>query len=499
MHTALLVTRLGLVAVFATASLTKLADLGGSREAAVGFGVPERLAGVFGTLLPLAELAVAVSLLPASSARYGAIGACALLALFAAAIGRSMLRGEAPDCHCFGQLHSEPAGWRTLARNAVLLGVAVFVLAGGWTNAGASAVAWIGNLSSVGAVALGGGIAIAALAAATAAGFVSLLRQNGRLLLQLDELQSRLAQGGLAPLPAPAEPHLGLPLGSPAPEFSLSGLYGETVTLESLRSADNPVMLLFTDPNCGPCNAMQPQIAAWQREHAASLTLAVITRGSADDNRAKVREHGISGVWLDEDLEVYGAYQAIGTPGAVLVDAQGRIASDIVGGADAIAGLVNQTVAVPIIQVPSQPQAPPPPPTLPIGADAPSVDLPDLTGKRIRLAAKDRDTLVLFWNPGCGFCQRMLDDLKSWEQNPPEGAPRLLLISTGSTEENQAMGLKAPVLLDQNFTAGTAFGTGGTPSGMLVDRRGKIASQLAVGAPAVMELATGRAAAASAD
>jgi hypothetical protein len=168
MHTTLLIARLLLAAVFLVAGLTKLADLRGSREAVAGFGVPERLAAPVGTLLPLGELTVAGALLPSGSARWGAIGAFALLALFVAAISRSMIRGEAPDCHCFGQLHSEPAGWRTLARNGLLAAVAGFVVAAGWGSAGPSAVAWVGRMSGTGTVALVGGLALLALASGSA-------------------------------------------------------------------------------------------------------------------------------------------------------------------------------------------------------------------------------------------------------------------------------------------------------------------------------------------
>src|ERR1700730_1764375 len=104
MHTALLVTRLLLAAVFATAAIGKLADLAGSRDAVAGFGVPERFARVIGTTLPFAELAVAVSLLPTATARYGSLAAAGLLLAFIAGIARSVARGEAPDCHCFGAL-----------------------------------------------------------------------------------------------------------------------------------------------------------------------------------------------------------------------------------------------------------------------------------------------------------------------------------------------------------------------------------------------------------
>src|SRR5579875_1448406 len=146
MTLALLLARLALAIVFLVAGFAKLADRQGSRQAMTGFGVPVLLAGPFGLLLPIAEIATAVALIPRDSARYGGIAALALLLLFCLGIGLSLARGEAPDCHCFGQLHSSPAGWSTLGRNAGLAVVAAFVVWQGWNNPGRSAVGWIGNL-----------------------------------------------------------------------------------------------------------------------------------------------------------------------------------------------------------------------------------------------------------------------------------------------------------------------------------------------------------------
>jgi protein-disulfide isomerase len=95
---------------------------------------------------------------------------------------------------------------------------------------------------------------------------------------------------------------------------------------------------------------------------------------------------------------------------------------------------------------------------------------------------------VLFWNPSCGFCQQMLEQVKAWEARPPDGAPGLLIVSTGSVEANQALGLRSTILLDQQFATARAFGATGTPSSVLVDAEGKIASLVAVGAPAVMSV-----------
>src|SRR5215212_7932099 len=108
MNNVLLVARLVLAGVFVVAGVTKLLDREGSQQAMTGFGVPAALAAPFGLLLPLAELAVALALLPASTTWWGAIAALALLLLFVVGIGVNLARGRQPDCHCFGQLHSAP-------------------------------------------------------------------------------------------------------------------------------------------------------------------------------------------------------------------------------------------------------------------------------------------------------------------------------------------------------------------------------------------------------
>ena len=126
-----------------------------------------------------------------------------------------------------------------------------------------------------------------------------------------------------------------------------------------------------------------------------------------------------------------------------------------------------------------------------MGEPAPDFSLPDLSGQTVSLADfRGNETLVLFWRPSCGFCQRMLPDLKAWEARSPTDAPRLLVVSTDSVADNQAMGLRSPVLLDQDgMSVGRLFGATGTPMAVLVDAEGKIASELAVGAPAVLALA----------
>ncbi len=147
MDLVLLLARLLLAVVFILAGLAKLADRAGSRKALLDFGVPAKFVAPFAVLLPLAELAVAVALIPTVSAWWGAIGALALLLLFVAVIGYNLAHGRTPDCHCFGQLHSTPAGWPTLMRNLLLAAFAGFIVGFGYANAGASITDWLSTLA----------------------------------------------------------------------------------------------------------------------------------------------------------------------------------------------------------------------------------------------------------------------------------------------------------------------------------------------------------------
>ena len=130
---------------------------------------------------------------------------------------------------------------------------------------------------------------------------------------------------------------------------------------------------------------------------------------------------------------------------------------------------------------------------LQIGDVAPPIKLPDLDGTPVDLAdCRRRDTLVLFWNPSCGFCVRMLGDLKRWEQERSADSPDLLVVSTGTVESNRAMALGSTVVLDQTFACGLAFRVRGTPAAVLVDSDGRIASGVANGAAAVFAVARSR-------
>jgi thiol-disulfide isomerase/thioredoxin len=197
---------------------------------------------------------------------------------------------------------------------------------------------------------------------------------------------------------------------------------------------------------------------------------------------AEAAEHELANVLLDEGHATYEAYEANGTPSAVVIAPDGTIGSWVVAGSEWIERLVEQTAA-----------ADDSVDGLPVGAEVPDLEVPSLEGETVSLASlRGDDTLLLFWNPDCGFCQSMREDLLAWEASTNGVAPRLVVVSSGDVESTRAEGFASLVLLDESFDAGSAFGANGTPMAVLVGADGKIASELVAGADAVLELANGR-------
>src|SRR5439155_13394368 len=182
----LLSARLLLAAVFAVAGVTKLADRAGTAESIVNFGVPSLFARPVGWLLPLWELACAAALIPSASARWAAVATFATLLVFIAAIAISLARGRRPDCHCFGQLPSAPVGWTTVARNAALAAVAVFVV---WQEPQLRDVTVITAAAEPSRVSTVLAWIAAGLASFTLYLVVQVLRQTGRLLVRIETIE----------------------------------------------------------------------------------------------------------------------------------------------------------------------------------------------------------------------------------------------------------------------------------------------------------------------
>src|SRR5215469_13361337 len=293
MYLFLFASRVLLSAVFLFAGVSKLlAGFQQLQKTLTEFGVPSFIVGPLSFVLPFYELSIACLLLFNEAARLGAIGALAALLIFTVAITANLAAGKKPSCNCFGQVHSKPIGWTTVARNVSLAALAVV---SAWHMRAHPVMIW--QLAEhVSGKTLSLIVITTVLTAAVAMeGFLLLqvFRQNGRLLLRIEALEAnRLVQKAVPTLVPPK----GLRVGTEAPGFMLPDMYGNTTSLSGLLREKKPLLLLFSSPDCGPCNALMPDVGKWQDRLADELKIVVVSNGHIDLNRSKASEHGIKNV-----------------------------------------------------------------------------------------------------------------------------------------------------------------------------------------------------------
>jgi hypothetical protein len=325
-NAALLFARLLLAAVLGVAAVAKAVDRAGSRRALVGFGLSVPLARIGALVLPAAELVIAVGLLFGSTARPAAIAALVLLALFTGAVTRALIRGEQVDCHCFGQLSEGPAGIGTLVRNGLLAALAAFVVVAPGAP-GPGVFAWLGRRSDADRVAFWLGLTLVAVVAAGAWFARELLRAQGRLMLRVEELEGTPSHS------------LGLPVGTPAPSFSVRAHRGGELTLEGLLALGQPLLLAFSDVQCGLCDALVPLVQRAQHDLRGRVTVALLSKGASPKSEVRWTEHGIEHVGIADSHDVNLSYGAVGTPAAVLVSREGRIDGELTAGLAGVSAL----------------------------------------------------------------------------------------------------------------------------------------------------------------
>ena len=132
----------------------------------------------------------------------------------------------------------------------------------------------------------------------------------------------------------------GLPDATPAPDFTLPDLAGEQRTLAEFRG--KRVLLVFSDTECGPCQALVPELAELHQLHQANnLEVVMISRGGEKANKDKAEQHCLSfPVLLQRRWEVSRKYGIFATPVGYLIDEEGVFAKDVAVGSKAILALV---------------------------------------------------------------------------------------------------------------------------------------------------------------
>jgi peroxiredoxin len=147
---------------------------------------------------------------------------------------------------------------------------------------------------------------------------------------------------GQRPLTASRILRDGLKAGTPAPIFTLPDMHGQNVSLKDFRGRQ--VLLIFSDPHCGPCNQVAPELARFHRQHGNNgLSMIMVGRGDIEENRKKTEQFGVNfPVLIQEKWRLSKEYGIFSTPVAFLIDAEGVITKDVAIGPDAIMVLAEE-------------------------------------------------------------------------------------------------------------------------------------------------------------
>ena len=323
-----------------------------------------------------------------------------------------------------------------------------------------------------------------------------LVRQQGRMLLRLEELEIHSAAA--EPSPANGRP-AGFPVATPVPPFRLPDLSGTEVGLEDHRG--KRVLLVHWDPQCSFCRRIVPELARLQgglRERKTELLL--VSYRDTESNRALAEEHGLRcPILLQPEREPVEAFARLGTPAAYLLDEKGRVAKPLALGADQVPLLAREAAGGrprlgserPLAESRIERAG------IPVGSRAPSFDLPDLHGRKVSLDDyRGRAVLVVFSDPDCGPCDAVAPDLARFHREHRDNGLNVLdvlMVSRGEREENRRKaaehGIEFPVVVQRGWRLSKKYGIFGTPIAFLVDEHGMIARDVARGGPEILRLA----------
>lgn len=476
--------RLLLAAVFLTAAVGKLLDREGSKKAAKDFGVPESLAPTIAIGLPVFEIAIGIMLLPMNYARIGATGAVILLAVFTALMVLQRIKGNAPDCHCFGAVGSEPVSGLTIARNLGLtLMAAIVVFVGDGTQGGS-----ILDREASLAFALAASAVLPVFLMALLSKTRSLRGRLAETESRLEKFEEALAGGKDIDLEGIGHPEDGIPVGAPIPMFTaVSAQSGEQVDVSARVRSGNHV-IVFVGPDCGPCGSMLPDLIALRDEFAGRLGVILISEGDRERNIVKFQSFGIENLFFQDSKNVSSLFLAKWTPMAVLIS-NGCVASSVAAGELNIRRLFefqsgrdfdNETLLTGM-GIPRS--------RYKIGETLPDFHTFNVEGDSMKSSDfSGRGGIVVFTNDSCPHCDKVADSIVELSDAGYFAEREILFLNSGDPTKLVAKGLGDCTARDDNHMLGKRMGAFGAPSAVLIDAEGRISSETAVGSLAIQAL-----------
>ena len=337
-------------------------------------------------------------------------------------------------------------------------------------------------------------------------GFYQLIKQQGRMLLRLDKIEQARATDSAA---HPSENEAGPDeyVGTDFPPFTFPDLSGKAVRLEDFRGKQ--ILLVNWNFECGFCDSIAPELARLEASlEKQNVQLILLGYGDPESNRKQASEHGLKcPILLPKDDKTPKPFDHQGTPVAYLLDETGRVARSLAHGADQVVELANR-LSVPgaggsdsasqnrkkLQSERSLAESRIERDGLKAGTPAPRFRLPDLEGRLISLEDyRGRRLLLVFSDPQCGPCDELAAELPRLHQAHARNGQALLLVGRGNVEENRRkaaqFGIKFPVVLQEQWKLSKEYGIFATPVAFLIDEKGVIARDVAVGRDAILALA----------
>ncbi len=173
--------------------------------------------------------------------------------------------------------------------------------------------------------------------------FYQLLKQQGRILLRLDNLDQSAAAGLAAEAEHAEFEPAGLSVGAQFPAFRFPDVGGRAVGLKDFEG--KRVLLVHWSVECGFCAAIGKDLALIEDAFTKQkVQLVLLSHGEASANRKQAKQLGLKSPILlakdgSEALEVFNDF---GTPAAYLLDEQGRVAHPLVVGSGEVLTLARQ-------------------------------------------------------------------------------------------------------------------------------------------------------------
>jgi peroxiredoxin len=278
--------------------------------------------------------------------------------------------------------------------------------------------------------------------------------------------------------PPATEAKAALEVGTPAPDFTLTTLNGQSVTLSDYRG--KPVMLNFWwATGCSYCRDQIPYLVEASEEMAKEgLEFFTVSREDEVTMREFMQKQGYSfTVAADSDSAAWESYHISSIPHTFFIDSDGIIRSTHIGAFKDTSQVLSELGKIGLLVPPATAAKA----VLEVGTPAPDFTLTTLNGQSVTLSAyRGRPVMLNFWATWCPYCRGQIPYLI---EASDEMTKKGLEFFTVSREEEatirefmQKEGYAFTVAVDPDSAVWGSYHIGGIPHTFFIDSDGIIRS-----------------------